>query len=72
MQPAIAYESLPPVKEYRVTLGNLATGLNTGDDGTGDTTLLYNYAKVMDPASVVRESEMGMAESAAARFSTPE
>lgn len=55
------YEQLAPVKEYRTALPNLMTGLKSAPDAAGDNALIYAYAKVMDPGSVVRESEMGMA-----------
>jgi len=59
------YDGLPAVKEYRTAISQLATGLRTKDDATGDNALIYAYAKAMDPGSVVRESEMGMAASGA-------
>lgn len=64
------YDDLPPVKEYRVAISQLATGLKTADNATGDNALIYAYAKTMDPASVVRESEMGMAASGQSIFDT--
>lgn len=57
------YESNPVVKSYRVAAKELAKGLSTSPDATGDNALIYAYAKVMDPESVVRESEMEMAAS---------
>lgn len=55
------YDGMPGVKEYRVAISQLAQGLRTGADAAGDNALIYAYAKVMDPGSVVRESEMQMA-----------
>lgn len=55
------YEAQPAVKEYRAILPLLMSGLQTPNDPTGDNTLLYAYAKVMDPGSVVRESESASA-----------
>jgi len=52
---------LPAYKEYRASLPSLMSGLKTAPDATGDNALIYAYAKAMDPGSVVRESEMGMA-----------
>lgn len=57
------YDSLPQVKDYRTAVTKLATALKTSPDAGGDNALIYAYAKIMDPASVVRESEMGMASS---------
>lgn len=56
-----AYESTPVVKEYRVGIQSLGAALKRAEDGSGDTSLIYDYAKAMDPGSVVREAEMGMA-----------
>ncbi|ABD27428.1 hypothetical protein Saro_2993 [Novosphingobium aromaticivorans DSM 12444] len=55
------YEQLQPVKEYRVVLPQFMQALQLPDDPTADNTLLYAYAKIMDPGSVVRESEQGAA-----------
>lgn len=55
------YEGLTPVKEYRAVLPQFMQALKIPDDATGDNTLLYAYSKVMDPGSVVRESEQGAA-----------
>lgn len=59
------YDALPAVKEYRIAVSQLAAGLKASPDATGDNALIYAYAKAMDPGSVVRESEMGMAASGA-------
>lgn len=70
------WENLAPVKEYRAAISALAQALKTSPDAGGDNALIYAYAKIMDPGSVVRESEMDMAGAAdtkigalAARFS---
>lgn len=55
------YDSLPAVKAYEAVVPLVMQGLRASDDATGDQTLLYRYAKVMDPGSVVRESEQGAA-----------
>lgn len=60
-----AYEASPVVKEYRVGISSLGAALNRAGDPTGDVALIYDYAKAMDPGSVVREAEMGMAASGA-------
>lgn len=57
------FRALPAVKEYSAALASLMAGLKSKPDGAGDNALIYAYAKAMDPGSVVRESEMGMASS---------
>lgn len=57
------FDALPAVKEYRTAFPSLMAGLSSKPDGQGDNALIYAYAKAMDPGSVVRESEMGMASS---------
>lgn len=57
------YNALPAVKEYRVAVQALAASLKRGADGSGDTALIYDYVKALDPTSVVREAEVGMAAS---------
>lgn len=57
------FNALQAVKEYRTALPSLMAGLKSKPDGQGDNALIYAYAKAMDPGSVVRESEMGMATS---------
>lgn len=52
-----AYEAAPEVKNYRVVVPQLMDALKTPADASGDNALLYAYSKIMDPASVVRESE---------------
>lgn len=59
------YNALPAVKEYRVAVQALAASLKRGADGSGDTALIYDYVKALDPTSVVREAEVGMAASGA-------
>lgn len=59
------YNALPAVKEYRVAIQALAASLKRGSDGSGDTALIYDYVKALDPTSVVREAEVGMAASGA-------
>jgi hypothetical protein len=55
------YDGLPAVKAYEAIVPLTMQGLQSSADATGDQTLLYRYAKVMDPGSVVRESEQGAA-----------
>ncbi|MDT0507536.1 hypothetical protein [Novosphingobium sp. MMS21-SN21R] len=63
-----AYESTPEVKNYRVVIPQLIDALKTPDDASGDNALLYAYSKIMDPTSVVRESETASAASGASVF----
>lgn len=49
------------VKEYNAVLPQLMAGLQTAPNAQGDNSLIYAYAKVMDPGSVVRETEGEMA-----------
>ena len=60
------YERLPAVQEYRTAVGALSQALKRSPDGTGDVGLIYDYVKALDPTSVVREAEVGMAQSSAA------
>lgn len=69
------YTVNPVVKSYETGLGALSSALKRVPDATGDLALIYDFAKVMDPGSVVREGEMAMAgntasmiESAVARY----
>ncbi len=51
------YYTLPSVKNYTQALPVYAAGLQSKPDAAGDLNLIYAYAKVMDPNSVVREGE---------------
>lgn len=51
------FDTLPEVKAYKVSAQQLAQALSTGDGPQADLALTYAFAKVMDPDSVVRESE---------------
>ena len=53
------YEGAQTVKSYRVAIPQYAQGLKTAPNPQGDLALTYAFAKVMDPDSVVRESEQG-------------
>lgn len=53
----------PQVKGYRNSLPMLSTALRAPKNGQGDLTVIYAYAKLMDPESVVREGEMDMVNS---------
>lgn len=59
------YQTLPPVKAYRDNLPNMMTALTSAPTPTGDSALIYMYAKVMDPLTGVREGEQRSAEDVA-------
>jgi hypothetical protein len=50
----------PQVKAYRNSMPMLSQALRAPKNGQGDLSVIYAYAKLMDPDSVVRESEMTM------------
>lgn len=50
------------VQEYTVGIRQLGAAIKRAPDSAGDIALIYDFAKAMDPGSVVREAEMGMAE----------
>ncbi|WP_203309759.1 hypothetical protein [Sphingomonas beigongshangi] len=51
------YQQLPSVKNYTQALPAYAAGLQSKANPAGDQDLIYAYAKIMDPNSVVRERE---------------
>ena len=51
------YNQNPDVKAYQNVVPILSGALQTSKNGQGDLSLIYSYAKIMDPTSVVRESE---------------
>ena len=51
------YNNNPDVKNYHAAIPLLSSGLRTADNGQGDLTLIYAYAKTMDPTTGVREGE---------------
>lgn len=55
------FNALEAVKNYKAVLPLLVSGLKTAPNPQGDNALIYAYAKVMDPGSVVREAEGQMA-----------
>lgn len=55
------YAGLPEVAQYRVASQQARLALDTDASPQGDVTLTYAFAKAMDPASVVRDSENEMA-----------
>lgn len=54
------FDGNPEVKSYRSSLPMLNQALRAPKNGQGDISVIYAYAKLMDPTSVVRESEMDM------------
>jgi len=51
------YDALPTVKAYTQALPSYASALQAAPNPQGDLNLIYAYAKIMDPQSVVREGE---------------
>lgn len=51
------YDGLPEVKAYRNAIAVYAGALRSQPTPQGDLALIYSYAKLMDPTSVVREGE---------------
>lgn len=51
------YDSLPEVKSYRNAITVYSSALKTQPTPQGDLSLIYSFAKLMDPTSVVRERE---------------
>jgi hypothetical protein len=55
------YNTNPEVKAYNTALPSYSAALKSPETPQGDLSLIYAFAKVMDPNSVVRESETAMA-----------
>jgi len=51
------YNASQPIKDYRLALPMFVQGLKTANTPQGSNALIYAYAKIMDPGSVVRETE---------------
>lgn len=51
------FNKLPDVQDYRQAIKAYATALKTSETAAGDLNLIYAFAKIMDPNSVVREGE---------------
>ncbi len=60
MQLRKEFESLPEVKDFKVILPQLVSARKAPDTGAGDLQMVYTVAKLLDPQSVVRESETAM------------
>lgn len=54
------FEGLPDVQNYHAVLPVAQSAHNVPQGGAGDLDLVYAFAKVMDPGSVVREGEVQM------------
>jgi hypothetical protein len=51
------FDATPPVSNYREAIPLFVQGLKSANTPQGSNALIYAYAKVMDPGSVVRETE---------------
>lgn len=51
------YEALPEIRQYRTAARQFGTAIQLPPDATGDATLLYQYAKAMDPSGSVMEGD---------------
>lgn len=54
---ATEFQNDPAYKEYQTSVRAYSTSLDTKPNPQGDQTLITNYAKMLDPTSVVRETE---------------
>lgn len=57
------FNALPEVKNYSTALTEAGKMWKAPNNGQGDLAVIYAFAKIMDPGSVVREGEMDMANS---------
>ena len=62
------FNALPITKNFGTVAQKVGTAFNAPEDPQGDLAVLYAFATVMDPNSVVRESEQEMASSTASRI----
>jgi hypothetical protein len=53
-----------PFLEQRSAFGRIKAALATPDSAAGDLALIFNYMKILDPGSVVREGEFANAQNA--------
>jgi hypothetical protein len=56
------YQGLPEVRNYQSVAPMVQSALHAAPGGAGDLNIVYGFAKVMDPGSVVRESEVQMSQ----------
>jgi hypothetical protein len=59
------FEALPDVKQFRDVEGAYKRITKSQDTGAGDISLIFNFMKMLDPGSTVREGEFATAENAA-------
>lgn len=60
------WNKLPPVRDFQTqaaAMGRISAAAGT-NSGPGDIALIFNYMKLLDPGSVVREGEFATAETA--------
>jgi hypothetical protein len=62
------FAGLPVAKNYATVIQKTASALSAPTGPQGDLAVLYAFATVMDPNSVVRESEQELAKSTASKF----
>jgi hypothetical protein len=62
------YNALPLTKNYQTVVQKMGSALNAPPGPQGDLDVLYAFATVMDPNSVVRESEQDMAKQTASLY----
>lgn len=56
------YQGLPDVRNYHSVAPMVQSALHAAPGGAGDLDIVYSFAKVMDPGSVVREGEVQMSQ----------
>lgn len=56
------YQALPEVRNYQSVAPMVQSALHAAPGGAGDLNIVYGFAKVMDPGSVVREGEVQMSQ----------
>lgn len=56
------FQGLPEVRNYQSVAPMVQSALHAAPGGAGDLNIVYGFAKVMDPGSVVREGEVQMSQ----------
>ena len=62
------YRGLPAVEDYENAIPNYAAALRTQPNGSGDLSLVYYFAKTIDPGSAVQQGEMANIQTTDARL----
>ena len=62
------YRGLDAVKDYEKAIPNYAAALRTQPNGSGDLSLVYYFAKTIDPGSSVQQGEMANIQTTDARL----